>query len=125
MILPAIKWRHSPDELWAPARLIARQDYDDVQLNQMVLRSGSWPERKLMNVEDGHDLEVGDQVQLRIRHQTLGERTRPVGFNGTVFSVLAPPSTPPAATLPNSRARKASGSSEPQPPNMTAPRLPN
>ncbi len=91
MVLPTIKWRRSSDELWAPAQLIARQDYQDIKLNQMILRSGDWPKRKLMSVESGHDMQEGDQVELQIRHQIEGERSRPVSLNGTVFNVLAPP----------------------------------
>ena len=57
-----IKWRRHPDEPWAPAILVALEDYEDQPLRQVSLDGGAWPQRKLMGIQRGRDLGVGDQV---------------------------------------------------------------
>ena len=94
MSAPDIKWRRSPDDAWAAAHLIARDDYHDLKLNRLELRSGQWPAYKQMGVETGYNLQAGDTVYLEIDNDTvIGDRVRPVALNGVIFNqLLMPPS---------------------------------
>ncbi len=86
---PSIKWRRSPDEAWTVAHLIARDDYDDLKLNNIKLRSGDWPTREQMSVETGYNLQAGDSVYLQIDNETVvGDRTRYVEVRGVIFNQL-------------------------------------
>jgi len=89
---PSIKWRRTPNEPWAVAHLSARDNYDEMKLNRLELRDGSWPHRKQMGVETGYNLQTGDVVYLQIDSAT-GTRTRQVELNGVLFNqLLMPPS---------------------------------
>ncbi len=86
---PSIKWHCSPDEAWAVAHLTARDDYDNLKLNNIELRSGDWPTRKQMSVETGYNLQAGDSVYLQVDNETVvGDRTRYVELRGVVFNQL-------------------------------------
>ncbi|MCB9108393.1 MAG: hypothetical protein H6633_29720 [Anaerolineales bacterium] len=99
MSAPDIKWRRSPDDAWAAAHLIARDDYHDLKLNRLELRSGQWPAYKQMGVETGYNLQAGDTVYLEIDNDTvIGDRVRPVALNGVIFNQLLMP--PAMAEIP-------------------------
>ncbi|MCB0195345.1 MAG: ABC transporter permease [Anaerolineae bacterium] len=91
---PSIKWRRSPNDPWTAAQLIARDDYADLKLNRLELRSGTWPARKQMDVETGYNLQEGDTVYLQIDNETVvGDRGRAVELNGVLFNQLLTPPT--------------------------------
>lgn len=83
-----IKWRRSPAEPWQPATLMAREDYEDQQLNRLALDTGNWPQRKFMAVERGFDLGLGDQVYLEI-----DEKVYEVDLGGVVYNATVAPAT--------------------------------
>ncbi|MCB0209038.1 MAG: ABC transporter permease [Anaerolineae bacterium] len=91
---PNIKWRQTPNDAWAAAHLIARDDYNDLKLNRLELRSGSWPARKQMAVETGYNLQEGDTIYLQINNKTVvGDRVRPVELSGVLFNQVLMPAT--------------------------------
>ncbi len=94
LIVPSIKWRRNPDEAWAAAHLAARNDYDNLKLNAIELRSGIWPTRKHIGIEIGYDLQEGNQVYLEIDNPTIvGNRIRQVELSGVMFNQLLMPPT--------------------------------
>ncbi len=93
LIDPNIKWRHSPNDSWAAAHLIARDDYHNFKLNRLELRSGHWPIRKQMGIETGYNLQEGDTIYLQIDNKTvIGDRVRQVELSGMLFNQLLIPS---------------------------------
>lgn len=81
-----IQWRRSPDEPWQPALLRAVDDYQVQEVRKIDLDSGGWPERKLMGVQRGYGLDLGDQVYLRV-----DEREYEVELNGVVYDAASMP----------------------------------
>lgn len=81
-----IKWRRSPSDFWQPAVLTAIDDYEEQTIRQIKLDSGHWPHRKLMGVQRGRDLDVGNEVFLEI-----DETEYPVQFNGVLYNAAYPP----------------------------------
>ena len=61
-----VQWRPSPDQPWNAALLVAIDDYEDQTIRQIKVDDGTWPERKLMGIQRGRDLVVGDQIQMEI-----------------------------------------------------------
>jgi putative ABC transport system permease protein len=80
-----IKWRLSPDDPWQTTQLIARQDYQEQVISQLTLDRGQWPHRKIVAVERGYDLDVGDIVYLEIE-----DKEHAVEIGGTIFNTMVP-----------------------------------
>ncbi len=81
-----IQWRPNPDQPWQSAFLVAIDNYDDQILRQLILDDGEWPDRKLMGVQRGRHLVVGDKVELEVKnkiHQTE--------LNGVLYNASHPP----------------------------------
>jgi putative ABC transport system permease protein len=78
----AIQWRSNASQPWQSATLKARPDYTNQVFFAYILVEGQWPERNIMVVHEGYDLQPGDQVELRIN-----ERPRGVELGGTVRAV--------------------------------------
>jgi putative ABC transport system permease protein len=81
-----IKWRQSPDEPWAPAILVAVADNDDQEIRQIFLDRGAWPQRKLMGIQRGRELDIGDQIYLEI-----DDNEYPVQLSGVLYNAAHPP----------------------------------
>lgn len=79
-----ILWRPTSSESWQTATLIARADYDEQQLNTLALDAGTWPQRKIMAVERGHEPGFGDQVELEIEDKVSTIELGGVIYNPTV-----------------------------------------
>lgn len=86
MTMP-IQWRPDSFQPWQSATLKARPDYDQQRFFTYTLVEGRWPERSIMVVHEGYDLQTGDQVELEING-----RTRPVELGGTIIAVNVRPS---------------------------------
>lgn len=80
----AIVWRPSPDEPWQPATLIARDDYEQQELNLLLLEEGEWPFGRSVAVERRFGVEVGDRLELQIKDRRIEV---PVG--GTIYNRVA------------------------------------
>jgi hypothetical protein len=59
-----IKWRRSPNDPWEPATLIAREDYQDLKLFELILEDGDWPRNKVMTANRGYGLQTGDRILI-------------------------------------------------------------
>lgn len=81
-----VKWRSSPDEPWRPALLVAVDDYEDQPIRQIKLDNGAWPARKMLGVQRGRDLSVGDQIYLEIDN-----KEHVAQFNGVLYNAAHPP----------------------------------
>jgi putative ABC transport system permease protein len=81
-----IKWRRNPAEPWAPAFLVAIDDYQAQPIRQVKQDAGDWPDRKLMGVQRGRDLASGDSVYLEI-----DDKEHVVQFNGLLYNAAHPP----------------------------------
>jgi len=81
-----IKWRPDADTPWEPAFLVALDDYQDQSIRKVILDSGDWPDRKLMGVQRGRDLGIGDQVEI-----DTGDKTYSIEFNGVLYNAAHPP----------------------------------
>ncbi len=82
----AVRWRGSPDQVWEPTLLIALDDYQEQAIRKIILDEGDWPHRKMMGVQRGRDVEVGEQVYLEIDN-----RTYPVELNGILYNTAVSP----------------------------------
>ncbi len=64
--LATVRYRTSPDEPWQAATAVARDDYEDQTFDWLVLKQGTWPDRKGIGVEritsDYYGLKMGDQI---------------------------------------------------------------
>ena len=81
-----IQWRRSPADPWQAAFLVAIDDYEEQTIRQIKLDSGTWPQRKMMGVQRGHELARGDQVYLDIENKIY-----PVELNGVLYNAAHPP----------------------------------
>ncbi|MCB0194408.1 MAG: FtsX-like permease family protein [Anaerolineae bacterium] len=81
-----ITWRPDPGSAWEPAILVALDDYEDQSIRKVTLDSGDWPHRKLMGVQRGRGLAIGDQVQIEI-----DDKAETIEFNGIVYNAAHPP----------------------------------
>lgn len=104
-----VKWRLNPDEPWQSTTLIARNDYEEQKISLIALDDGSWPHRKTMAVERGHDLGVGDRVYLEIEEKVYVSELGAVVYNTTV----APASFGGGPTFYTTRERFAQLTGEP------------
>jgi putative ABC transport system permease protein len=80
-----VRWRRSPADPWQPAILVALEDYESQTLRQVKIDSGGWPQRKLMGVQRGRGLVVGDRVELDI-----SSKVYPVELNGVLYNAAHP-----------------------------------
>lgn len=80
-----VRWRRNPADPWQPAILVALEDYEAQTLRQVKIDSGDWPRRKLMGVQRGRGLAVGDQVELDIANHIY-----PVELNGVFYNAAHP-----------------------------------
>lgn len=80
-----VRWRRSPADPWQPAILVALEDYEAQTLRQVKIDSGGWPRRKLMGVQRGRGLVVGDRVEL-----DLANKVYPVELNGVLYNAAHP-----------------------------------
>ncbi len=81
-----IKWRRSPRDLWQPALLVAVDDYQEQPLRKIVLDQGDWPQRKMMGVQRGRELDVADEIILEIKAKEYQ-----VELNGVLYNAAHPP----------------------------------
>ncbi len=81
-----IQWRPHPDAPWQAAILVAIDDYDEQLIRKIKLDEGQWPERRLMGVQRGRNLEIGDQIELDIN-----DKIHPVQLNGILYNPAHPP----------------------------------
>jgi putative ABC transport system permease protein len=81
-----VQWRPGPNQPWQAAILVAIDDYEQQTIRKLRLDEGDWPQRKLMGVQRGRGLVVGDQVELEI-----GDKIQPVQFNGILYNAAHPP----------------------------------
>ena len=81
-----VKWRPSPSHPWEPAILVALEDYADQPIRQVKLDEGDWPSRKMMGVQRGRELRVGDGVLLEIN-----DKAHNVELNGVLYNAAHPP----------------------------------
>ncbi|MEM7344864.1 MAG: ABC transporter permease, partial [Chloroflexota bacterium] len=84
-LITRVKWRLSPEDSWQTTLLAARE-YDDQKMNTLTLDDGQWPQRKLMGVERGHDINIGDQIYIEVDDK---EYVVPIG--GIVYNPQAAP----------------------------------
>ncbi len=82
----SIKWRPSPADPWQPATLIAREDYNDMELYTPLLLEGDWPTSNFMTINRGFDLGAGDQVYLEIN-----DKERVVELSGITWYMYTQP----------------------------------
>ncbi len=80
-----VRWRRGPADLWQPAILVALEDYEAQTIRQVKIDSGDWPRRKLMGVQRGRGLTVGDWVELDISNKIY-----PVELNGVLYNAAHP-----------------------------------
>ena len=88
----SIEWRPSPDDAWAPASLIVRDDYEAQRYTTLGLLSGAWPRGKTFAVSQGIDIvygiDQGEWVEIRV-----DDREHIVEIGGVVYDpVTQPPS---------------------------------
>ncbi|MCB0212063.1 MAG: ABC transporter permease, partial [Anaerolineae bacterium] len=81
-----ITWRPDPSVAWEPAILVALDDYEDQSIRKVVVDSGDWPHRKLMGVQRGRGLDIGDRVQIEI-----DDKDETIEFNGVIYNAAHPP----------------------------------
>ena len=81
-----IKWRPSPSAPWEPALLVAIDDYNEQPIRQIKLDEGNWPARKMMGVQRGREMQVGDSVFLEIK-----DKEQLVELNGVLYNAAHPP----------------------------------
>jgi putative ABC transport system permease protein len=88
-----VEWRLSPEDLWQPAELSARDNYEQQVLSINGLVSGVWPHKKQIAVGQGGDtafqLHEGDRVYIRVdKHVTAfiisGVIYDPIGYPPSV-----------------------------------------
>lgn len=77
----SLVWRPSPEQTWQPATLIARDDYEQQELNLLLLEEGAWPSGRAVAVERRFGVAVGDQIELKLNDQLI---ELPVG--GTLYN---------------------------------------
>lgn len=82
-----IKWRPNQHSPWEPAILVALDDYEDQSIRKVTVDNGDWPHRKLMGVQRGRNLAVGDQIQVEINNNK-----ETIEFNGVLYNAAHPPS---------------------------------
>ncbi len=83
-----IRWRHNPDDPWSSSEIHALKDYKQQDLSIITLDDGQWPRRKVVAVERGHDLKMGDVIYLEIE-----DKEYKVEIGGVLYNTLvAPPS---------------------------------
>ncbi len=80
-----VRWRRNSAEPWQPAILVALADYEAQTIRQVKLDSGDWPRRKLMGVQRGRGLVVGDQIELDIANKIYA-----VALNGVLYNAAHP-----------------------------------
>lgn len=89
-LLTTIEWRHDPSETWRPARLVARDDYDEQEYAKLSLVSGEWPERKTFGVMQGVDttygIPQGSAIQIRV-----DDKIYTVSIGGVIYNPLGNP----------------------------------
>jgi putative ABC transport system permease protein len=104
-----VRWRRDAQEPWQSAILVALEDYENQTLRQVKIDSGAWPRRKLMGVQRGRGLEVGDQIELKINNKVY-----PVELNGLLYNAAHPaPASLPDPMLFTTRERFAQLTGEP------------
>ncbi|MDX1522319.1 MAG: ABC transporter permease, partial [Anaerolineae bacterium] len=81
-----VKWRPGPGEPWQAAILVAIDDYEAQTIRKLMLDEGHWPDRKLMGIQRGRGLTVGDQVEFEIN-----DKIHSVELNGVLYNAAYPP----------------------------------
>ncbi len=83
-----VRWRRTPQDPWQPASLVALEDYEDQSIPLVKLDQGDWPRRKLMGVQRGRGLAVGDPIELQLDNQVYL-----VALNGVLYDAAYPSPT--------------------------------
>lgn len=90
VITALVEWRATPADVWEPAFLRSRPDFEEQTLSQELLLTGDWPARRAVAISKGTDttfgIEEGSTVYLRI-----ADRERAVDVVGTIKSPRAAP----------------------------------
>lgn len=82
-----VQWRARPSDPWRAAFLVAIDDYQAQTIRQIKLDDGAWPQYKLIGVQRGRNVTIGDQIYLEIN-----DKTYPVEINGVLYNAAHPPS---------------------------------
>lgn len=90
VITSLVEWRATPADVWEPAFLRSRADFEQQTLSQELLLAGEWPSRQHVAISKGTDttfgIAQGSTVYLRI-----AGRERAVDVVGTIKSPRAAP----------------------------------
>ena len=90
VITALVEWRATPADVWEPAFLRSRADFEEQTLSQERLVTGQWPARQAVAISQGTDttfgIAEGSTVYLRI-----DDRERAVDVVGTIKSPRAAP----------------------------------
>jgi putative ABC transport system permease protein len=66
----SVRYKIDPDDEWAPARLIMRDDYEDQKYDILQLKEGSWPEKDHLGIErlssQFFGIDLGDKVVFEL-----------------------------------------------------------
>jgi putative ABC transport system permease protein len=81
-----VRWRRTADDAWEPTQLYALNDYEEQEIRKILLDEGNWPVRKLMGVQRGRGVELGEQLYLEID----GQEYR-IEMNGLLYNAAVPP----------------------------------
>jgi putative ABC transport system permease protein len=81
-----VRWRRTPDDAWEPTQLYALDDYEEQEIRKILLDEGDWPVRKLMGVQSGREVEVGEQIYMEIEGQEYK-----VEMNGLLYNAAVSP----------------------------------
>ncbi len=81
-----VRWRTGPDDPWQAAFLVAIDDYEEQTIRRIVKDEGDWPQRKMMGIQRGRGLAVGDRVWLEI-----DDKSYTVALNGLLYNAAHPP----------------------------------
>ena len=106
MLATNIEWRHDASEPWQPARLIARDDFEDQTYAKLSLVSGEWPSRRTFAVMQGVDaafnIPQGSQIAIRVDDKVSQVNIGGVAYNPLGFlrlSAATPNFIPPGSVL--------------------------
>ncbi|MFC1976040.1 ABC transporter permease [Chloroflexota bacterium] len=81
-----VRWRRTPKDTWEPTQLYAIDDYEEQEIRNILLDEGNWPYRRMMGVQRGRGVELGEQVYLEI-----DDREYEVEMNGLLYNAAIPP----------------------------------
>jgi len=87
----SIEWKLKPEDEWRTGGLIARQDYQNQNMNKLELLEGDWPHARIaVNGQEAraYGIPDGATVTLRVNNREFQVPTR-----GKVYDQLTPPAS--------------------------------